>query len=169
MTRLIPLLVTLVACGDAPEPDTGTDTEADTDTEVDTEAYSDDIVFTAFMSDNDGHSQDEAGDFDDWLTVGNVGSSPVLLAGWQLTDDHPEDVPWVFPPDTTLQPGEELLVWCDDEGTEGPLHADFRLSADGETLTLLDPDGHVVQEVVVPALATDQAYVRQTDGTWAVE
>ena len=177
MTRTFLALALLSACSGATDSDTETDTEAEVDTEADTEADSDteavpgaiEIIFTAFMADNDGDIQDEAGDYDDWLTIENTGTETVDLTDWQLTDDYPEDLtPWTFPSGQTIAPGEELLIWC-DEDDDGPLHASFKLSAGGETVTLLNVAGDVVDEVTFPEMGTDEAYVLQDDGTWALE
>ena len=50
-----------------------------------------------------------------------------------------------------------------------PSHTDFGLSS-GETLTLRNPDGEVVDEVVLPVLDTDHVYRRSSDGMpgWCV-
>ena len=40
---------------------------------------------------------------------------------------------WAFPA-VVLEPGGFLLVWCDEDLDQGPLHASFKLSAGGEEL-----------------------------------
>ena len=67
----------------------------------------------------------------------------------------------------TLAPGEYLLIYCDglDRAVAGqPLHAAFRLSADGVTLQLRDATGALADSVDVPALDRNQVYQRGEDG-----
>ena len=77
------------------------------------------------------------------------------MSGYQLTDDYGLETPWIFPEGTELGLGQFLIVWADDGETQKDLHADFKLSADGETLTLLDPENEVVEKVVYSEFEPD--------------
>lgn len=124
------------------------------------------------MADNDGVIADEAGEFEDWLELHNPGPDPVSLDGLALSDDPQATAPWPLPA-LVLEPGEYLLIWCDEDLDQGPLHADFKLSAGGESavLFLLD-DGQLypVDSVTFGAQTTDVAYGRlpDGDGPWQV-
>lgn len=83
---------------------------------------------------------DEAGDFDDWIELRNRGLAPVSLAGYHLSDDPSTPTKWTIPAGTTVPAGGSLLVWADDE-PEGPMHANFRLSTQGESVVLAAPGG----------------------------
>ncbi len=118
------------------------------------------------MADNDGVVADEAGEFDDWLELHNPGPGPVSLAGLALADDPDDPAPWPLPA-LELGAGEFLLVWCDDDADQGPLHADFKLSADGESAVLFlldDGTAHVVDSVTFGPQDTDVALGRLPDG-----
>jgi len=126
-----------------------------------------------FMADNDTTVADEAGEFDDWLELVNIGDEPVGLAGLALADDHLATTPWRLP-DVILEAGDHLLVWCDNDEVQGPLHADFKLSAGGESLVLFLLDGDV--DWVVDALdfgpqVADISVGRLPDGVgpWTVQ
>ncbi|MEM7387973.1 MAG: lamin tail domain-containing protein [Verrucomicrobiota bacterium] len=83
------------------------------------------------------------GGFSDWIELHNPGSEEVDLTGWHLTDDPDEPQKWAFPVETRLASGAYLLVLADGR-TSWPgdfLHANFRLSADGEFLGLSDESG----------------------------
>jgi hypothetical protein len=58
-----------------------------------------------------------------------------------LTDDVSNPDKWPIPAGNRLQPGQTLLVWADEDGGQGPLHANFKLSADGEEVALFAADG----------------------------
>ena len=63
------------------------------------------LVSNAFsILDDDRHSTD-------WVELVNIGSRPLNLGGFGLSDDVGQPKKWVFP-DTTLAPGQTLLVWC---------------------------------------------------------
>jgi hypothetical protein len=89
---------------------------------------------------------DEAYEAEDWVELYNPGATSVRLDGWGLADD-PDDVPWEFPDGVEIPGGGYVLVWTDGDVDDGPMHADFRLSRDGESLLLFDPDGLVADQV----------------------
>ncbi|MEC7948032.1 MAG: lamin tail domain-containing protein [Myxococcota bacterium] len=106
----------------------------------------------------------------DWIELHNVGQSIADLTGWTLSDRP--DQPWSFPEATQLRPGAFLLIYADDGAgaeTDG-LHATFKLSQEGETLTLASPDETMGDRVIFPALSSDEAYARTPDGSasWTV-
>jgi len=43
-----------------------------------------------------------------------------------------------------IPPGGYVLVWCDEDGSQGPLHANFKLSASGEFIALVKADGMTI-------------------------
>jgi hypothetical protein len=88
-----------------------------------------------FMAANQSTVADEAGEFDDWLEIYNTGASDVPLSGLFLTDNLDWPTKWALP-DLTLATGQFLLVWCDEDPAQGPLHASFKLSAGGEEIGL---------------------------------
>jgi hypothetical protein len=91
------------------------------------------------------------------------------LTGWALTDDPTGGTEPFVLDGGLLPPGGYALIWCDDgEGTEEGWHAPFKLSKDGETIHLLRPDGALSQELELPALDTEEAYVRLSDGSYDV-
>jgi hypothetical protein len=174
MTRLALYAFTLAAfaaCDGSIDDtdDLGTDTTdvdtSDADTEVDPLA---EVVMTALVAKNATGDIDENGDNDDWLELTNRGDAGADLTGWALTDGYPDEVPWVFPEDTILAPTATIRIWCDDDAIDGPLHADFKLSGDGETVTLIDALGEVVDEVTFPALLDDEVYERDVADEWAI-
>ena len=105
---------------------------------------------------------------DDWIELYNAADESVDISGWGLVDDIDEDDPWFFPADSIIDSGEYLIVWADD-GEEGEgFHATFKLSADGETVYLLDSSEQVLEQVSFPPLDEDQSYALQAEGSWIV-
>ncbi|MDA7865423.1 CotH kinase family protein [Akkermansiaceae bacterium] len=101
-------------------------------------------VISEFMASNETTLSDEDGDFPDWIEIFNPEGVPVDLAGYYLTDDSQVLNRWVFP-STMLGPGEWLVVFASGKDRDvGELHTDFKLSAGGEYLALVSPDGSTV-------------------------
>ncbi len=108
---------------------------------VGTVAGSGPIRISEFLAKNDNGLRDELGERDDWLELINTGSAAVDVSGMYLTDDAGNPTKWPIPTGTVLQPGQTLLVWCDEDGNQGPMHANFKLAAGGEEVALFATDG----------------------------
>ena len=121
-----------------------------------------DLVVNELQALNDSTVADEEGEYDDWVELHNRGDEAISLAGLYLSDDATD--PWAFPlPDATLGAGEYLLVWCDNDPEQGPLHAPFALSGDGESL-ILSSDDAIVDQVDFGSQETDVSLARLPDG-----
>ncbi|HDD24849.1 MAG TPA: hypothetical protein ENF52_05380, partial [Chloroflexi bacterium] len=97
------------------------------------------LFINEFMAANGTTVVDEAGEYDDWLELYNAGSVTLTLDGFSLSDDLMTPEQWAFPLSTTIPPEGHLLVWCDRDGEQGPLHANFKLDRDGEEIGLFAP------------------------------
>ena len=115
----------------------------------------------------DGGALDEAGEADDWVELYNPGTEALSLAGFHLSDDELAPRRWALPDTAVLAPGGFLVVWCDDDEEQGPLHANFRLARGGESVLLTDAAGRVVDRVDFVDLPRDTALARRPDGTGA--
>ncbi|NRA96178.1 MAG: CotH kinase family protein [Planctomycetes bacterium] len=98
------------------------------------------ITINEFMAKNDNGITDEAGQTEDWIELHNPSPHPVFLDTLCLTDDLNVPQKWRFPPGYLMQPGDTLLVWADNDPADGPLHATFKLSSNGEAIALYDSD-----------------------------
>ncbi len=97
-----------------------------------------------FMALNGSVIADETGVFEDWVEIYNPAAEDISLLGMFLTDDLASPTRWAFP-DTTLAAGQYMIVWCDSDPQDGPLHTNFKLSGGGEAIGLYS----VVDEVVM--------------------
>ncbi len=125
--------------------------------------FQSELHLNELMAKNDTTICDNYGEYDDWIEITNTGSAGVNLSGYYLTDDILEPFKFAFP-DTVIQPGEYFIIWADDEPWQGSMHADFKLSADGEEVYLLY-SLLLVDEVVYPELEADISYGRWPDGS----
>ncbi len=113
----------------------------------------DDPVISEFMASNQNSIRDDDGDRSDWIELRNPGAEPVDLGGWFLTDSAANKSKWTFPA-VTLPGGGYLLVWAsskDRRDPAAPLHTNFNLSAGGEYLALIRPDGQTAAAEFAPA------------------
>ncbi len=96
------------------------------------------LAITEFMADNEHGPRDETGTCEDWVEIHNAGPAPIDLGGYHLTDDLNDPFKWAFP-DTVVAVGGFLVIWCDDDQNDGPLHTNFKLSKNGEMIGLTGP------------------------------
>ena len=95
----------------------------------------------------------------DWIELHNASDKEVSLEGFQLRDSNAN---WTFPAGAKIPARGFLQVLCDDSGYGG--RTNFKLSAKGEQVTLLDKAGGVVDQVTYPTLLEDVAWGRLPDG-----
>ena len=124
-----------------------------------------DVVINELLASNDAVQADEAGEFDDWVELYNNTDVAVSLDGYFLTDKPDDLEKWAFPDGTLIDAGGYLIVWADEDGDQGPLHANFKLSAGGETLLLVSPDGSIADEITFGEQETDVSFGRFPNGT----
>ncbi|MEO7319248.1 MAG: CotH kinase family protein, partial [Chthoniobacteraceae bacterium] len=111
-----------------------------------------DPVISEFMASNQNSFVDEDGAHSDWIEIRNPDATAVSLNGWFLTDTATNKSKWTFP-NLTLAGNSYLLVWASskDRRVVGqPLHTNFSLSASGEYLALVKPDGVTVTTEFAP-------------------
>jgi len=129
------------------------------------------VLINEFLADNASANQDEAGEYDDWVELYNGSEVTATLGGMYLTDDLAEPTKWQIPAGTIIPPGGYLLVWCDGDEGQGPLHTSFKLNRDGEAVGLFDSEAHglvPLDWIVFDPQQEDISYGRWPDGsdTW---
>ncbi|WP_435895117.1 lamin tail domain-containing protein [Oceaniferula spumae] len=118
-------------------------------------------VISEFMAANDSGLIDVDGNQSDWIELYNPGADPAPLAGFYLTDDPTDLTKWVFP-NVTMAPGSYLIVFASGNSRTDPageLHTNFSLSADGEYLALVKPDGSTIDSEFSPTFPSQQSDV----------
>ena len=123
---------------------------------------------TTCCPDNDGG----VAEYDDWVEIYNPGNSPVDLAGYYLSDSLAN--PFKFriasgdPSRTTVPANGYLVVVADEQGTQGILHASFRLNQLGEQIGLFYIDGRSIDQRTFGIQSVNQSEGRSPNGssTW---
>ena len=127
------------------------------------------VVINELMALNTESLTDPQGQYEDWLELHNLTNKTVDLTGMYLTDKIDNLKKWAFPENTTIPAHGYLLVWLDEDGKdESGLHANFKLSRNGETVMLVDTDirdNRVLDNVVFEKQEKDVALGRWPNGS----
>ena len=130
------------------------------------------LCINEFMASNAETVQDEKGAWPDWIELYNSSAEPISLDGVFLTDDLASPQKAALDPSLVVQGGSYLLLWADNDTTDGIYHLPFSLKAEGESLGLSWLDGealYLVDSLNFGAQETDISAARIPDGTdtWA--
>ncbi len=126
-----------------------------------------DVRITEICTQNKSSLLDSYGTASDWIELYNASAAAVDLSGWTIADSKN---PWTFPQGASIGAGEYLIVFANKQESIGKeYHTGFGLSKSGDSLTLSDASGGIVQEITIPALSEDMTFgsVPETE-EWAV-
>jgi len=122
-----------------------------------------DLVINEIMAKNASYARDPNGDFSDWIELYNNSSSAISTLGMYLSDEPQNKTAWALP-DMVLEPDAYLIVWANGRGGTG-LDANFKLSANGERLSLAYADGTVIDSLSFGEQAQNASWARMPNGT----
>ncbi|QQS35351.1 MAG: CotH kinase family protein [Ignavibacteriales bacterium] len=123
-----------------------------------------DVVINEFLAQNT-LIPDPSGEFDDWIELYNNTNAEINLSGMYLSDDATQPTLWQFPDSTTIAPNGYLIVWADEDSGQTGLHANFKLSADGEHIRFSNIDVSVLDTITFGAQSTNLSMMRIPNGT----
>jgi hypothetical protein len=86
------------------------------------------VVINEVMANNNTAVLNE-GIYPDWVELYNPTTAAVDLSDWSISDSIVEPRKFIFPAGTFIQPGEYLMVWCDNLTNAPGLHTGFNFSA----------------------------------------
>lgn len=98
------------------------------------------IRINEFVAQNTSGLRDENNQYEDWMELYNSSNQAVNVGGMWVTDDISRPK-FQIPANFSIPAFGTMLIWCDEDGTQGPLHANFKLSSNGEDLALFAADG----------------------------
>ena len=123
------------------------------------------VVINEFMASNATTATDDAGEYDDWIELYNTTNAAIDLSGYFLTDKSDNLSKWTFPSGSIIPANGYMIVWADENGSQGNLHANFKLSATGEAVILSDPASQIVDQITFGQQEMDKSYAREPNGT----
>ena len=92
---------------------------------------------------------------DDWFEIYNPDPLPVKIAGFGVSDHPGNPQHHLFPPLSFIAGDGYLKIIADRNVGAGPDHAPFALDADEDRLSLFDPSGQLLDEVIFGPQASD--------------
>lgn len=128
--------------------------------------------FLAYNSSCCADNSSGTAEFDDWFEIYNAGDAPVNVAGMYVSDNKANPfkykIPTTNPSLTTIPAKGFLVVWADEQGSQGELHASFQLSNLGEDIGIYYIDGRTINEYTFGAQSENISWGRTTNGaaTW---
>jgi len=125
------------------------------------------LVINEFMASNHTtlEDPDEPGEFPDWIEIYNRTAGTIDLEGMYLTDEFQDLTKWQIGAGVTIDPGQYLVFYADDDGTQGVFHTNYQLSISGETIALVDSDGKtIIDSILFDDQFEDVSYGRFPDG-----
>ncbi len=123
------------------------------------------IVVNELMASNAASVKDNYGEYEDWIELFNNTDKDVDLSGYFLSD-NPANLPkWEIPASTVIPAKGYLIFWADEDQEQGVNHTNFKLTAGGEVVVLLDRGRNIVDSVAFGAQIEDKGYARVPNGT----
>ncbi len=133
------------------------------------------IVINEYSVSNLSSFTDNFGQYEDWFELYNVGSSPVELGGFYLSDDPQDSLKWQFPEGSIIQGNGFVRVWTTgrDLVSGNHYHTNFRLSQtkdEPEHIVLSDQLGNVIDQLQLQRTQKEHSRGRTTDGSvgWSI-
>ncbi len=99
------------------------------------------VVISEIMASNDMYSINGDSEYYDWIELYNNGSTTVNLDGYYLTDTLNLPCKWPLP-EIKLRPSQYIVFIASGKDTEdkhGYYHTNFRISSEGESIALINP------------------------------
>ncbi len=130
------------------------------------------VIITEVMPDPVSGLTDEDGDFSDWIELYNTTDKTVSLDNYALSNKENKPLKWRFPEGAVIAPHSYYLVYCSgkdrrDSVTAAP-HANFKISAEHDTVVLSDNRGRLVDRVVIDNIPEDCSYARNESGVFYI-
>jgi hypothetical protein len=136
--------------------------------EIDTNYVHPTLFINELMASNATTIADEFGEYDDWIEIYNASSDTIDMAGMFITDDLSMLTKHQIPQGsqlTKIPPLSFLLLWADNQISQGVLHLPFKLSAAGEAVAIVNSDGtSIIDSITFGTQITDISYGRYPDG-----
>jgi hypothetical protein len=155
---------------DSDVPDTGTSVTPSIDAGVTSDAGVSSskraLTINEVVASNEGAWIDGTGETDDWVELVNSSARKLVLSDFTIEDANGDAV---VLPELTLDRDERIVLWFDDEDSQGVTHLPFKLSSAGDAIVVRDRDGEMVDMVRFETLLDNEAYMRLPDVIGAFE
>ena len=130
-------------------------------------SFAQSLYLNEFMASNSSTIADpDFNNYADWIEIYNSGSTSINLKDYYITDNLSQPQKFKIQNDLIVEAGGYVLIWADDANTGN--HANFKLSADGESIGLFDPAVQLIDTLTYGLQQTDVSFGRFPNGinTW---
>ena len=117
------------------------------------------LYINEIVASNSYTYKDSDGEFSDYIEIYNSNNYDINLENYRLTDSIVDVSKWRFP-DITIKANSYMLVFADGKNKckeTSKCHVNFKLSSDGETVSLIDDTGNIISRVTYENLKNDYA------------
>lgn len=121
----------------------------------------DKLYINEIVASNYSILKDDDGDYSDYIEIYNGYKYDINLHNYYLSDEEYNVRKWSFPA-IEIKSKEYLIIYasgkdkCDLETRT--CHTNFKLSSEGETLTLIDDMGNIISKISYPTMGPDESY-----------
>ena len=116
--------------------------------------------------------RDEFGELVDWVELVNTTGKTIYLDNYALSNNENKPLKWRFPEGACVAPYGYYVVFCSgkdiDNGPAGVPHANFKVSAEHDTIVLSDSRGRLVDRVTIDNIPEDASYARDNYGGFSI-
>jgi hypothetical protein len=124
------------------------------------------VVINELMPVSSSVASYQNGEYENWIELYNKIGYAIDLSRYYLTDSKPNLLKWKFPPITVILADSFLIVWADNNRLKMGLHANYKLSSQGETVIFQNSEFVEIDRVTYPPLPLpgQPSYARVPNG-----
>lgn len=118
-----------------------------------------DLYISEIVASNSYTYKDNDGEFSDYIEIYNSNNYDINLENYRLTDSIADASKWRFP-NITIKAKSYLLIFASGKNKcveSDKCHTNFKLSSEGETISLIDNTGNIISRVSFKELKNDYA------------
>ena len=117
------------------------------------------LYISEIVASNNYTYQDNEGEYSDYIEIYNGNNYDINLSGYRLTDSLYEASKWKFP-DVKIKANSYAVIFASGKNKCQDIdkcHTNFKLSKDGETISLIDDTGNIISRVTFSEMENDYA------------
>jgi len=119
------------------------------------------LYISSIVAKNNTLKEDNNGEYSDYIELYNGYSYQINLNNYHLSDNEYATKKWTFP-NIIINPKEHLIIYATgNDNCDIPkriCHTNFKLNSTGETITLTDPYGNIINKFTYPTQYNDIPY-----------
>ena len=127
------------------------------------------LYISEIVASNSYTHKDSDGEYSDYIEIYNNNDYDINLEDYRLTDSIYEAKKWSFP-NITIKAHEYMLVYASGKNkcqSTDKCHVNFKLTSEGETVSLIDNTGNIISRVSYEKLKNDYS-LSYVDGKYKV-